>query len=52
MIQTFKILHKIDGDPETWFVRVSECYQTTRNGVGVSNEDKDNAEDEFDETKI
>ena len=39
MIQAFKILHRIDDvDPETWFVRINECQQTTRSAVGVSNE--------------
>ena len=41
MIQTLKILHKIDYvDPETWFVRVDECHQTTWSAVGVSNEEE------------
>ena len=37
MIQTFKILKGIDDvDYKTWFTRVSECHQRTRQSVTVS----------------
>ena len=39
MIQTFKILKGIDDmDPKTWFTRVNECHQRTRQAVSVSEE--------------
>ena len=37
MLQTYKILNGIDDvDPRTWFTRVSECHQLTRQAVSVS----------------
>ena len=37
MLQTYKILHEIDDvDPCTWFTKVSECHQLTRQAVSVS----------------
>jgi hypothetical protein len=39
MIQTFKIIHGIDDvDPSTWFAKVSDHHQKTRNAVSVSND--------------
>jgi ribonuclease P/MRP protein subunit RPP40 len=37
MLQTFKIMHRIDDvDPKTWFTKVNERQQTTRSAVCVS----------------
>ena len=39
LIQTFKILKGIDDvDYKTWFKRVNECHQRTRQAVSVSDE--------------
>ena len=39
MIQTFKILNDIDDvEPSTWFTKVSECHQRTRNAVSVASD--------------
>ena len=36
MIQTFKIMNGIDDvDAATWFTKVSECHQRTRQAVGI-----------------
>ena len=36
MIQTFKVMHGIDDvDASTWFTRVGECHQRTRQAVEV-----------------
>ena len=39
MLQTFKILKGIDDvDYKTWFTKVNECHQRTRQAVSVSEE--------------
>ena len=39
MLQTFKIIHCIDDvDPSTWFTKVADHHQRTRNAVSVSDE--------------
>ena len=36
MIQTFKIMNNIDDvDPCTWFTRIDDCHQRTRQAVSV-----------------